>query len=70
MYRPSLKSDRSLIILLILAIVLFYIAQSSYLHIKSDNYELKIAAANLMKASIITSNLLKKTHSTTMFGLI
>ena len=52
MYRPSLKSDRSLIILLILAIVLFYIAQSSYLHIKSDNYELKIAAANLMKASI------------------
>jgi len=49
---PFTESDRSLIILLILAIVLFYIAQSSYLHIKSDNYELKIAAANLMKASI------------------
>jgi len=52
MYRPSLKSNRSLIILLLLAIILFYIAQTSYVQIKSDNYEVKIAASQLMKAAM------------------
>jgi len=52
MYRPSLKSNRSLIILLLLAIVLFYIAQTSYVNVKTDNYEIKIAAAQLMKSAI------------------
>ncbi len=50
MYRPSLKSDKSLIILFVVSIVLFYIAQTSYVHIKSDYYEEKIAAAELMKS--------------------
>ncbi len=49
MYRPSLKSGRSLVSLFVLSVVLFYIAQSSYVHIKTDNYELKIAASQLMK---------------------
>jgi poly-gamma-glutamate system protein len=49
MYRPSLKSGRSLVALFVLSVVLFYFAQSSYLHIKTDNYELKIAASQLMK---------------------
>ncbi|MDY0150934.1 MAG: poly-gamma-glutamate system protein [Candidatus Cloacimonas sp.] len=52
MYRPSLKSGRSHIVLLILAIVLFYIAQSSYIHIKTDNYDQKIAASKLMLSAI------------------
>ncbi|MCE5305094.1 hypothetical protein LLG34_05290, partial [bacterium] len=54
MYRPSLKSNRSMIILLCLAIVLFYIAQTCYIQVKTDNYEVKIAAAQLMKTAIDT----------------
>lgn len=52
MYRPSLKSGRSLISLMVLAIVLYIIAQSSYVRIKTDHYDDKIAASELMKKSI------------------
>lgn len=52
MYRPSLKSGRSLIVLFVLSVILFYIAQSSYIHVKSDNYELKVAASKLMQAAM------------------
>jgi poly-gamma-glutamate system protein len=52
MYRPSLKSNRSLIILLLLAILLFYIAQTSYIKVRTDNYDAKLASAQLMKAAI------------------
>lgn len=52
MYRPSLKSGRSLIVLFLLSVVLFYIAQSSYVHVKTDNYDLKVAASQLMKAAM------------------
>jgi len=54
MYRPSLKSGRSLIALFVLSVVLFFIAQSSYVHVKADNYELKIEAAKLMKNAMTT----------------
>ena len=52
MYRPSLKSNRSLVILLLLAILLFYIAQTSYIKVRTDNYEAKLASAQLMKAAM------------------
>ncbi len=52
MYRPNLKSGRSLILLLVLSIVLFYIAQTSYVQIKSDHYDEKVAAAELMQSFI------------------
>lgn len=52
MYRPSLKSGRSLVALFVLSIVLFYIAQVNYVHIKTDNYDMKVAAAQLMKSAM------------------
>jgi poly-gamma-glutamate system protein len=52
MYRPSLKSGRSLVALFVLSIVLFYIAQSSYVHIKTDNYDQKVEASQLMLNAI------------------
>jgi poly-gamma-glutamate system protein len=48
MYRPSLKSGRSLLSLFILSIILFAIAQTSYKQIRADYYEEKIQAAKLM----------------------
>lgn len=50
MYRPSLKSGWSLIILFLLAVGLFVWAQSSYVQIKTDNYEEKVDAANRMQS--------------------
>ena len=52
MYRPSLKSGRSLTVLFILAVVLYIIAQNNYVHIKTDNYEQKIEASKLMRNAI------------------
>jgi poly-gamma-glutamate system protein len=49
MYRPSLKSGWSLIILFVLSIVLYLIASSNYVEIRTDNYEEKLAAVNLMQ---------------------
>ena len=49
MYRPSLKSSWSLILLSILSIGLYLIAAHSYVEIKSNNYDEKIAAVNLMQ---------------------
>jgi len=49
MFRPSLKSGKSLYMLMILSIVLFFIAQTSYVQIKSDSYDQKIEASNLMQ---------------------
>lgn len=50
MFRPNLKSSKSLIMLFVLSVVLFYIAQTSFVDIKSDYYEEKLAAANIMKS--------------------
>lgn len=50
MFRPSLKSDRSLMLLLILSIVLFAVAQSSYRHIKAGFYDEKVQASKLMNS--------------------
>lgn len=50
MYRPSLKSPLSLILLFILSVVLYLIAQNSYVTIKADYHEQKVAAAELMAA--------------------
>ena len=49
MYRPSLKSGWSLILLFVFAVGLYVLAQSSYVHIKTDNYEEKVQAARLMQ---------------------
>ena len=49
MYRPSLKSGRSLVLLFILSIVLFVIADRSYKSIRADYYEEKLQAAMLME---------------------
>ncbi|MBM4404502.1 MAG: poly-gamma-glutamate system protein [Candidatus Cloacimonetes bacterium] len=49
MYRPSLKSNKTLIALLILSVGLFFIAQRSYVHIKADYYEEKVEAATEMQ---------------------
>lgn len=48
MFRPSLKSTWSLIGLLILSVILFVIAHSSYVTIKADYFEQKVEAARLM----------------------
>ncbi|MGC9361624.1 MAG: poly-gamma-glutamate system protein [Candidatus Syntrophosphaera sp.] len=50
MYRPSLKSNLSLFLLLVFAIILFVVASNSKVTIKSNYYEQKVEAANLMKA--------------------
>jgi len=50
MYRPSLKSTWSLILLLVFAVGLYVFAQSSYVHIKTSNYNEKVQSAQLMKA--------------------
>nr|MDK2851408.1 hypothetical protein [Candidatus Cloacimonadota bacterium] len=52
MYRPSLKSGWSLILLLVLSIILYLIAANSYVEIRTDNYEQKLAAVNLMQEYI------------------
>ncbi len=48
MFRPSLRSDCALISLLVLSVILFVIAQSSYKYIRANYYEEKVQAANLM----------------------
>lgn len=52
MYRPSLKSGRSLIALFVLSVILFVVAQSSYKQIKADYYDEKLQAAKLMNTGI------------------
>ena len=54
MYRPSLKSGKSLTFLFFLSIILYLIASNSYVNIKSENYELKVAAAKEMAAFMDT----------------
>jgi poly-gamma-glutamate system protein len=48
MYKPSLKSNWSLVLLAVLAIFVFYIAQTSYKHTKADYYVEKLQAAQRM----------------------
>jgi poly-gamma-glutamate system protein len=52
MFRPSLKNSWSLLGLAILAILLYYIAQSSYVEIESHHYEEKVLAANSMSQAL------------------
>lgn len=54
MYRPSLKSNLSLFLLLVFAIILFIVASTSKITIKSNFYEQKVEAANQMKAFMDT----------------
>ncbi len=49
MYRPSLKSNYSLIALLVLATGLYLVAHFSYVNIEADHYQEKVQAARLMK---------------------
>ncbi len=60
MYRPSLKSGWSLILLFAFSIILFVIARVSYVTIKADYYEQKVEAAKLMSACLDT---LKTEHA-------
>ena len=50
MFRPSLKSGWSLFILFLISIVLYVIAQSSYIIVKTANYEIKVSSAYQMQA--------------------
>lgn len=52
MYRPSLKSTWSLVALFALSVVLFIIAQNSYVHIEADFHDEKVEAAQLMNSFI------------------
>ncbi|MFO7659811.1 MAG: poly-gamma-glutamate system protein [Candidatus Cloacimonadaceae bacterium] len=54
MFRPSLRSDRALIALLVLSIILFVIAQISYKYIRANFYDEKVQAANLMNEYLET----------------
>ncbi|HRY83883.1 MAG TPA: poly-gamma-glutamate system protein [Candidatus Cloacimonadota bacterium] len=49
MFRPSLKSGWSLTILFFVSLILFAIAQSSYIIVKTENYDTKVSASILMK---------------------
>ena len=49
MFRPNLKSGWSLILLFILSVILYLIASHSYVEIKTNHYEEKLAAVNLMQ---------------------
>jgi poly-gamma-glutamate system protein len=49
MYRPSLKSGRSLIALFVLSLILFVVAQNSYKQIRADYYDEKLQASQLME---------------------
>ena len=48
MYRPSIKSKRTLIILAVIALVLYYISENSLIEVKTPYYDQKIAAAEKM----------------------
>jgi poly-gamma-glutamate system protein len=48
MFKPSLKSNRSLVLLAILSIFVFYIAQTSYKQTQADYYVEKLQAAQKM----------------------
>jgi poly-gamma-glutamate system protein len=50
MYRPSLKSHWSLMLLFAFALILFVIARLSYVTIKADFYEDKVLASKTMSA--------------------
>jgi poly-gamma-glutamate system protein len=50
MYRPNLKSGRSLLSLFILSLILFAIAQFSYKDIRVEHYNEKVEAAKLMNS--------------------
>ncbi|MDZ4183133.1 MAG: poly-gamma-glutamate system protein, partial [Candidatus Cloacimonadaceae bacterium] len=52
MYRPSLKSTWSLVALFALSVVLFIIAQNSYVHIEADFHDEKVEAARLMNSFV------------------
>lgn len=54
MYRPSLKSHWSLLMLFLFAIALYLVAQHSYVQIKTDHYEEKVLAAKTMQSFIDT----------------
>jgi len=52
MFKPSLRSNWSLVVLAILAVVLYYFAQTSYKEIKVKWYDEKLRAAQLMEESM------------------
>ncbi|MBC8277807.1 MAG: poly-gamma-glutamate system protein [FCB group bacterium] len=49
MYRPSIKSRKTLIILALVSLLLYYVSEKSRLEVKNSHFEEKIEAANVMK---------------------
>ncbi|MDD3051719.1 MAG: poly-gamma-glutamate system protein [Candidatus Cloacimonetes bacterium] len=78
MFRPSLKSNWSLVLLAILAIILFYFAQTSHKEIRVRWYDEKLQSAELMndfmkqlKTEVITRDLeIDSTNDPNQTGLI
>ncbi|MFH1862469.1 MAG: poly-gamma-glutamate system protein, partial [bacterium] len=52
MYRPSIKSRRTLLFLMILAAGLYYWSEHSRVQVRQPNYELKLQAAEQMKKAL------------------
>ena len=49
MFRPSIKSRRTLIILALVSLLLYYVSEKSRIEVKNSHFEEKIEAANVMK---------------------
>jgi poly-gamma-glutamate system protein len=52
MYRPSIKSKRTLIFLMLLSAALFYWSENSRVQVRQPNYDLKIQAARKMQQAL------------------
>ncbi|RJP76918.1 MAG: poly-gamma-glutamate system protein [Candidatus Zixiibacteriota bacterium] len=52
MYRPSIKSKRTLLVLMILAAGLFYWAENSRVWVRQPHYDMKLQAAQRMQQSL------------------
>lgn len=54
MYRPSLKSGWSLILLFVLSVILYLVASNNFVEIRTSNYEAKLEAVTLMQKYLDT----------------
>ena len=52
MYRPSIKSKRTLVVLTLLAVALFYWAENSRVQVRQPNYDLKLQASQRMQEAL------------------
>jgi len=52
MYRPSIKSRRTLVIIALVALALYYICENTLVEVKASCYDQKIAAAKKMRSAL------------------